>query len=67
MANNVETINSICLDINLKNIPFVKSELHELPHVRPILKFIENLLDLKLQTLAESSAEKVIIHSLGQN
>ena len=67
MANNVETINSICLDINLKNIPFVKSELHKLPHVQPILKFTENLLDLKLKTLAESSAEKVIIHSSDQN
>ena len=60
MASNQETINSICLDFNLKNISFVKSELNKLPHVHQVLNFIEKLFNIKFKTLTETSTEKVI-------
>ena len=60
MAHNQETINTISLDFNLRNIDFVKSGLNKLPHVKQMLSFIETLLTLRFKTLTETCTEKVI-------
>ena len=60
MEFNQETINTISLDFNLRNISFVKSALNKLPHVQQVLNFIETLLTLRFKTLTETCTEKVI-------
>ena len=60
MEFNQETINTISLDFNLRNISFVKSSLNKLPHVQQVLNFIETLLTLRFKTLTETCTEKVI-------
>ena len=66
MDDNQETINTISLDFNLRNISFVKSGLNKLPHVQQVLSFIETLLSLRFKNLAGTCTEKVIniIHVL---
>ena len=60
MEHNQETINTISLDFNLRNISFVKSGLNKLPHVQQVLNFIETLMSLRFKNLTETCTEKVI-------